>query len=73
MWEPKLPKDYKEIILMSKTPDVYSMSKKKDIYDMLLKGILVQQGNVVIIIYPIFPSHFISYVLSFMLVLFFTK
>nr|KAJ0227870.1 hypothetical protein LSAT_V11C100018240 [Lactuca sativa] len=46
MWEPKLPKDYKEIILMSKTPDVYSMSKKKDIYDMLLKGILVQQGNV---------------------------
>ncbi|CAH1429384.1 unnamed protein product [Lactuca virosa] len=46
MWEPKLPKDYKEIILMSKTPDVYSMSKKKDIYNMLLKGILVQEGNV---------------------------
>ncbi|XP_023761497.1 uncharacterized protein LOC111909940 isoform X1 [Lactuca sativa] len=46
MWEPKLPKDYKEIILMSKNSNVYSMSKKEDIYNMLLKGILIQEGNV---------------------------
>ncbi|KAL4560244.1 hypothetical protein LXL04_032394 [Taraxacum kok-saghyz] len=46
MWEPRLPKDYKEIILMSKTPEVYAMSKKEYLYNMLLKGILIQEGNV---------------------------
>ncbi|KAI3512299.1 hypothetical protein L1887_19614 [Cichorium endivia] len=47
MWEPKLPTDYKEIILMSKTPEVYSMAKKEDLYNMLFKGILIGDGKVV--------------------------
>ncbi|KAI3737963.1 hypothetical protein L2E82_27981 [Cichorium intybus] len=46
MWEPKLPKDYKELILMSKTPEVYSMAKKEDIYNMFFKGILLGDGKV---------------------------
>ena len=57
MWEPKLPKDYKEIILMSKNSNVYSMSKKEDIYNMLLKGILIQEGNVVVALF----SHLIHF------------
>ncbi|XP_076895116.1 receptor like protein kinase S.2-like [Bidens hawaiensis] len=46
IWDAKLPKDYNEIIRKSKTP-VDSIEKKKDIYDMLSKGILLQDGNVV--------------------------
>nr|XP_043612221.1 uncharacterized protein LOC122583915 [Erigeron canadensis] len=47
IWEPKLPRDYLEIIQLSKTPDVfYSVEKKKDLYDMLSKGILIQDGIV---------------------------
>ncbi|GKB93684.1 kinase-like domain, phloem protein 2-like protein [Tanacetum coccineum] len=32
-WEPKLPKDYKEIIQMSKCPNDYSTIKKEDLYN----------------------------------------
>ncbi|KAJ9555910.1 LOW QUALITY PROTEIN: hypothetical protein OSB04_010524 [Centaurea solstitialis] len=46
VWEPKLPTDYKQIIQMSKSPEIYSNKMKKDIYDMFSKGILVQEGKV---------------------------
>ncbi|KAI3677316.1 hypothetical protein L1987_86941 [Smallanthus sonchifolius] len=47
IWEPKLPKDYGEIIRMSKHPKICNNTKiKKDLYDMLVKGILVQDGKV---------------------------
>ncbi|KAI7758224.1 hypothetical protein M8C21_018746, partial [Ambrosia artemisiifolia] len=46
IWEAQLPQDYKEIIKMSKTPEIYSTSKRKDIYDTLSKGILIQEGKV---------------------------
>ncbi|GKB74789.1 kinase-like domain, phloem protein 2-like protein [Tanacetum coccineum] len=45
-WEPKLPKDYKEIIQMSKCPDDYFTIKKEDLYNIFSKGILLQQDKV---------------------------
>ena len=33
IWEPKLPKDYKEIIQMSRCPENYSTIKKEDLYN----------------------------------------
>ncbi|GJX71148.1 kinase-like domain, phloem protein 2-like protein [Tanacetum coccineum] len=45
-WEPKLPEDYKEIIQMSISPEIYSNKKKEDVYNMFSKGILLQQGKV---------------------------
>ncbi|KAI7731912.1 hypothetical protein M8C21_027233, partial [Ambrosia artemisiifolia] len=45
IWEPKLPIDYKEVIEVSKTPDIYDDKRKKDLYDMFLKGILLQDGK----------------------------
>ncbi|PWA69511.1 Protein kinase, ATP binding site-containing protein [Artemisia annua] len=47
LWEPKLPKDYKEIIKMSISPEIYSTKKIEDLYNMFSKGILLQQGKVV--------------------------
>ncbi|GJW52442.1 kinase-like domain, phloem protein 2-like protein [Tanacetum coccineum] len=47
-WEPKLPKDYKDIIQMSKCPEIYSTIKKEDIYNIFSKGILLQQDNVLL-------------------------
>ncbi|GKC53340.1 kinase-like domain, phloem protein 2-like protein [Tanacetum coccineum] len=44
-WEPKLPKDYKEIIQMSKCPEIYSTIKKEDLYNIFSKGILLQQDK----------------------------
>ncbi|KAL7619045.1 hypothetical protein Lser_V15G01744 [Lactuca serriola] len=44
-WEPKLPKDYKEIIMLSKTLNVCSTTKKEDIYNMLFNGILLGKGK----------------------------
>ncbi|GJR40075.1 kinase-like domain, phloem protein 2-like protein, partial [Tanacetum coccineum] len=41
-WEPKLPKDYKEIIQMSKCPEIYSTKKKEELYNTFTKGILQQ-------------------------------
>ncbi|XP_024984270.1 uncharacterized protein LOC112520203 [Cynara cardunculus var. scolymus] len=46
VWEPKLPADYKQIIQMSKSSEIYSDKMKKDIYDMFSQGILVQEGKV---------------------------
>ncbi|KAJ0485445.1 putative protein kinase RLK-Pelle-CR4L family [Helianthus annuus] len=46
IWETQLPEDYKEIIQMSKNPEIYSTAKRKDIYDTLSKGILIQEGKV---------------------------
>ncbi|PWA35454.1 protein kinase-like domain, Phloem protein 2-like protein [Artemisia annua] len=47
-WEPKLPKDYKEIIEMSKCPEIYSTIKKEDLYNIFSKGILLQQDKVLL-------------------------
>ncbi|PWA66999.1 protein kinase-like domain, Phloem protein 2-like protein [Artemisia annua] len=47
-WEPKLPTDYKEIIQMSKCPEIYSAKKKEELYNIFSKGILLQQDNVLL-------------------------
>ncbi|KAJ0703195.1 putative protein kinase RLK-Pelle-CrRLK1L-1 family [Helianthus annuus] len=46
IWETQLPEDYKEIIQMSKPPEIYSTAKRKDIYDTLSKGMLIKEGKV---------------------------
>ncbi|GKE32158.1 kinase-like domain, phloem protein 2-like protein, partial [Tanacetum coccineum] len=48
IWEPKLPKDYKEIIHMSKCPKNYSIIKKEDLYNIFSEGILLQQDKVLL-------------------------
>ncbi|GJZ35064.1 kinase-like domain, phloem protein 2-like protein, partial [Tanacetum coccineum] len=48
VWEPKLPKDYKEIIQKSKCPEIYSTIKKEDLYNIFSKGILLQQDKVLL-------------------------
>ncbi|GJW55298.1 kinase-like domain, phloem protein 2-like protein [Tanacetum coccineum] len=45
-WEPKLPTDYKEIIKMSKCPEIYSTKKKEELYNIFSKGLLLQQDKV---------------------------
>ncbi|GJZ69550.1 kinase-like domain, phloem protein 2-like protein [Tanacetum coccineum] len=47
-WEPKLPKDYKDIIHMSKCPEIYSTKKKEELYNIFSKGILLQQDKVLL-------------------------
>ena len=47
-WEPKLPKDYKEIIQKSKCPEIYSTIKKEDLYNIFSKRILLPKDNMVI-------------------------
>ncbi|KAJ0874376.1 putative protein kinase RLK-Pelle-DLSV family [Helianthus annuus] len=46
IWGPKLPKDYEEIIKLSKSSELYSTAKKKDLYNMFSKGILLQDDKV---------------------------
>ncbi|KAL8259620.1 hypothetical protein R6Q59_027573 [Mikania micrantha] len=46
VWEAKLPIDYKEIIQMSKAPEIYDYKMKKDLFDMFSKGILLRDGKV---------------------------
>ncbi|GKA88565.1 kinase-like domain, phloem protein 2-like protein, partial [Tanacetum coccineum] len=46
IWEPMLPRNYREIIDMSKTPGIYSINKKKDLYRMLSDGMFLQEGKV---------------------------
>ncbi|XP_022040052.1 uncharacterized protein LOC110942571 isoform X4 [Helianthus annuus] len=46
IWEPKLPIDYKEIIQVSKNPQIYKQITKKGLYDMFSKGILLQGDKV---------------------------
>ncbi|PWA66488.1 protein kinase-like domain, Phloem protein 2-like protein [Artemisia annua] len=48
MWEPKLPKDYKEIIQMSKCPEIYFSKKKEELYNTFTKGILLQHDKVIL-------------------------
>ncbi|GJZ35815.1 retrovirus-related pol polyprotein from transposon TNT 1-94 [Tanacetum coccineum] len=45
IWEPKLPKDYEQLIQMSSFPKVYSDMSKMDFYKVLFKGILLQKGR----------------------------
>nr|GEW48110.1 hypothetical protein [Tanacetum cinerariifolium] len=47
-WEPKLPKDYKEIIQMSKCLEIYSTIKKEDLYNILSTGVFLQQDKVLL-------------------------
>ncbi|GJR80796.1 kinase-like domain, phloem protein 2-like protein [Tanacetum coccineum] len=46
LWESKLPRDYKEIIQMSKCPEIYATIKKEELYSNFSKGILLQQDKV---------------------------
>ncbi|PWA83408.1 protein kinase-like domain, Phloem protein 2-like protein [Artemisia annua] len=46
IWDPKLPRNYKEIIDMSENPGIYSNMKKKDVYKMLSEGIFLPKGKV---------------------------
>ncbi|GJV43294.1 kinase-like domain, phloem protein 2-like protein [Tanacetum coccineum] len=46
IWDPKLPRNYKEIIDMSENPGIYSNMKKKDVYKMLSEGIFFPKGKV---------------------------
>ncbi|KAF5783848.1 putative phloem protein [Helianthus annuus] len=45
VWEAKRPKDYKEIIQLSKTPKIYSDVSNKVLCEMFSKGILLQSGK----------------------------
>ncbi|KAJ0735757.1 putative protein kinase RLK-Pelle-LRR-I-1 family [Helianthus annuus] len=46
IWEARLPRDYKEIIQKSRTPELYSNVSKKDLYVMFSEGILLQDAKV---------------------------
>ncbi|GJV68526.1 kinase-like domain, phloem protein 2-like protein [Tanacetum coccineum] len=46
IWQPKLPKDYKEIIQMSKSPEIYSTKNNEDLYHIFSKGILLPKDKV---------------------------
>ncbi|XP_071729374.1 uncharacterized protein [Rutidosis leptorrhynchoides] len=45
IWDAKLPKDYKEIIKMSTTPNIYSTETRKELYQIFHRGILLQEGK----------------------------
>ncbi|KAK1426160.1 hypothetical protein QVD17_14829 [Tagetes erecta] len=47
IWKPKLPTNYKEIIKMSKTPEILHNSNvtNKDLYNMFSKGIILQKDK----------------------------
>ncbi|XP_076950065.1 receptor-like protein kinase ANXUR2 [Bidens hawaiensis] len=46
IWETKLPRDYKELIHMSKSPQKYSNMSNKDLHETFSNGILLQKGKV---------------------------
>ncbi|XP_076937973.1 receptor-like protein kinase ANXUR2 [Bidens hawaiensis] len=46
IWVVQLPENFKEIIQMSKTPEIFATSRGKDLYDTLSKGILIEEGQV---------------------------
>nr|XP_043611743.1 uncharacterized protein LOC122583402 [Erigeron canadensis] len=48
IWKTKLPKDYNEILQMSKISGIYTAYNNKDLYDMFKNGILLQQNYVAI-------------------------
>ncbi|XP_071718348.1 uncharacterized protein [Rutidosis leptorrhynchoides] len=41
----ELPEDYKEILQMSETPDIYTNKKEEELPDILIKGVLLQEGK----------------------------
>ncbi|GKC56683.1 kinase-like domain, phloem protein 2-like protein [Tanacetum coccineum] len=49
LWERKLPRDYKEIIQMSKCPEIYSTIKKEELCSIFSKETLLKQDKVVMI------------------------
>ncbi|KAL8214566.1 hypothetical protein R6Q57_004015 [Mikania cordata] len=46
IWEPKLPRNYREIISLSDSTEIYHTQKKKDIYKKLCNGILFPKEKV---------------------------
>ncbi|PWA92334.1 protein kinase-like domain, Phloem protein 2-like protein [Artemisia annua] len=46
IWQPKLPKDYKDIIQISKSPEMYSTKSNKDLYNIFSNGILLPKDKV---------------------------
>ncbi|GJX33216.1 kinase-like domain, phloem protein 2-like protein [Tanacetum coccineum] len=46
IWQPKLPKDYEDIIKMSKYPEMYSTTNNEDLYHIFSKGILLPKDKV---------------------------
>ncbi|MFS7990823.1 putative protein kinase RLK-Pelle-CrRLK1L-1 family [Helianthus anomalus] len=51
IWEAKLPRDYKEIIGSSETPEMYQTEKKKDLYKKLSDGIILPKEKVVLLFF----------------------
>ncbi|GJU98457.1 kinase-like domain, phloem protein 2-like protein [Tanacetum coccineum] len=47
-WEHKLTADYKDLIQMSKCPEIYSAKKKEELYNIFSTGILLQQDKVLL-------------------------
>nr|GEV14799.1 protein kinase-like domain, phloem protein 2-like protein [Tanacetum cinerariifolium] len=48
IWEPKLPKDYTELIQTSKSPEIYYKKTKNELYDIFFtEGILLKKDTVV--------------------------
>ncbi|KAD3337693.1 hypothetical protein E3N88_33213 [Mikania micrantha] len=46
IWEPKLPRNYREIISLSDSTEIYHTKKKKDLYKKLCNGILFPKEKV---------------------------
>nr|GEV93594.1 protein kinase-like domain, phloem protein 2-like protein [Tanacetum cinerariifolium] len=64
IWEPKLPRDYKKIIQMSKCPEDYSAKKKMEIYSNFSEGILLHQDKVAMSSFS-YPSCFVLDLICF--------
>ncbi|KAL4560248.1 hypothetical protein LXL04_032398 [Taraxacum kok-saghyz] len=52
IWEPKLPKDYKEIFRVSNSSDICSTQRAKGLYNTLCNGILLQEGKLLFTLHP---------------------
>nr|GEU49544.1 probable serine/threonine-protein kinase PBL28 [Tanacetum cinerariifolium] len=48
IWQPKLPKDYKEIIQMSKSAGIYSNKSNEDLYNIFSKGMLLLKDKLAV-------------------------
>ncbi|XP_071739334.1 uncharacterized protein [Rutidosis leptorrhynchoides] len=46
IWEPQLPRNHRELIGMSKTPEIYSSTRPKELFKLLTEGIFIQKGEV---------------------------
>ncbi|XP_071739325.1 uncharacterized protein [Rutidosis leptorrhynchoides] len=46
IWEPQLPRNYREIIAMLDSPEIYTSMRKKELYNLLSEGIFIQKEKV---------------------------